>query len=156
MPRPRSVALIHLAADLLGAAGSGPHVRVIIAARFDVHRDAKPVSASGLCTQNPPRSPARRKTRDRPRPADQRFLALQSSLAQTRHFGREALVASGRSGLGRPPPGAPLRRQPLPAPGSRRQSLALLVGPATPPLGAGDHLNSRHRTASNTGASTVA
>src|SRR5207237_2106567 len=85
---------------------------------------SKPVSASGLCTQNPPRSPARRNTRDRPRPADQRFLALQSSLAQTRHFGREALVASGRSGLGRPPPGAPLRRQPLPAPGSRRQSLA--------------------------------
>src|SRR5439155_26456671 len=34
------------------------------------------LSASGLCTQNPPRSPARRNTRDRPRPADQRFLAL--------------------------------------------------------------------------------
>jgi len=34
--------------------------------------------------------------------------------------------------------------------------LLLLVGPAAPPLGAGDHLNSRHRTASNTGASTVA
>src|SRR5437588_5153341 len=34
--------------------------------------------------------------------------------------------------------------------------LLLLVGPAAPPLGAGDHLNSRHRTASSTGASTVA
>src|SRR5437868_11853901 len=117
---------------------------------------SKPVSASGLCTQNPPDH------RRGATPGIVPGLRISVSWRCNHHLRKPVTSAAKLLSPAVDLAWADLRparhfgdnRSRLQGLGDNR--LLLLVGPATPPLGAGDHLNSRHRTASNTGASTVA